>query len=237
MSTCSINVIQPCAANISDTEFMLAAKLLQHPKIIWCTGDRKVGKTIWALKTASILLQHFEHYVNPMFFSFSSSEINHSTHSYWKKLINSADQATANDSIQENTKGIYEMNFASAIKLAKDGPEDKKNRFYDFLIDKLFRFIIDAKTNFIIIDGIEKYIDPDDKDLQQRFIKRLTSFLNAYGPSVTIIITADYHCFLPTQMPLAVTKWDIHRPAFLDGDIKEFGDTYLIVEELNDLYE
>jgi len=195
--------------DLSDTD-QLHHHFTGVKKIIICSGAEGVGKSAMSMKILRSLALCPDYYSIPLILSFDKKM------QYWENT------GGITESINLTHKETIKIPFIYLLEMSTFMQWSEICLNIQLLTRNL-------RTNFIVVDGLNEI---DNKTALQSLLVTLVNFV-LYGNVSHVFISSNQ----PVQFPkfllhkLAENKliefWHLDRPEYMDGPIKNFGDTIL----------
>ena len=192
-------IIKPCKIEETESITRFTKRFQKTGKLYLCTGAAKVGKTALSIKLAHCLYKKNKG-LTPVIISLNNDS------GYWQ------------NEIQEHAAGIifYSLFIQKQLHLLKE--------INTILKDHLVK----SKNSFFIIDGINKWDDFEG------LIISLIDFIKNSNTNVFLTIRQselilEERFLKQLQQNNLIELWLLERPEYLGGEIKEFGDTKILI--------
>ena len=210
-------ILKPLQVQITSDIKELSNKVIENPKLRICEGDTKNGKTALSFKLLHSILEQQEIFCNPMMIGFDLKKV----YKYWFQRLD-------ND-IQDN----YIKSKFKGLPIVYPLLSNENNEILETLKTTINNAINKYSSNFIIVDGFDSCLNTLNIEAIFNFIEYLATLVKNLGINVLLSSRNEYAFLKDKDANEFIERWILKRPTYIGGDIKEFGDSRLIVLNQN----
>ena len=199
-------IIKPLEILESEDIKTLAERLKKKTKVYIISGSEKVGKTALVIKILYYLMKENPKKFKPIIISLDNSV------AYWQNSMH------LNDEI-----------FRYPFKESGLGPFE--NSLWTLGIIRI-NLLVSHDYNFIVIDGIDKCSEVLNKKDYEALFNSIVSFAKERKANYFITCRTEQLSISHSELVQSLKEgfvevWDLERPEYLGGDVKEFGEARL----------
>ncbi|HET7115761.1 MAG TPA: hypothetical protein VFI29_04695 [Hanamia sp.] len=205
-------IIKPLEILETEDIKALVERLKEKSKICIISGAAKVGKTALAIKILCYLMKDNPKEFKPIVISLDNSV------EYWQNLMQ-----------------LNEEIFRYPFKDKSFGPSENSFRALGNICLNIDGELLNRNYNFIVIDGIGKCNEALNAHDFEILFNSVVYFAKHSKAIFFITCRTEQLSISHPELDQSrkeglVELWDLERPEYLGGEIKEFGDTRLRIE-------